>query len=96
MSRKRLRTFWRTRRGCNPTTSVVGFSLLSFTRTSYNAFFFVTLKPWDDRKARAEQFQEIKANLNRALSQTSGRNCVQFLAPRHPRRRYFGWIYFRS
>src|SRR5947208_11560671 len=34
--------------GVQSTTSVVGFSLLSFTRTSYNAFFFVTLKPWDD------------------------------------------------
>src|ERR1700751_3883752 len=36
--------------GVEYTTSVVGFSLLSFVRTSYNAFFFVTLKPWDDRK----------------------------------------------
>ncbi|HEV2717924.1 MAG TPA: efflux RND transporter permease subunit, partial [Terriglobales bacterium] len=51
--------------GVQSTTSVVGFSLLSFTRTSYNAFFFVTLKPWDDRKSRAEQFQVIKARLNR-------------------------------
>src|SRR5207248_2129543 len=55
--------------GVQSTTSVVGFSLLSFTRTSYNAFFFVTLKPWDDRKTRLEQFQVIKARLNRELSQ---------------------------
>jgi len=33
--------------GVQYTTSVVGFSLLSFVRTSYNAFFFVTFKPWD-------------------------------------------------
>ena len=31
--------------GVESTTSVIGFSLLSFTRTTYNAFFFVTLKP---------------------------------------------------
>jgi HAE1 family hydrophobic/amphiphilic exporter-1 len=40
--------------GVRYSTSVVGFSLLSFVRTSYNAFFFVTLKPWDERKTRAE------------------------------------------
>ena len=49
-------------------TSIVGFSLLSFVRTTYNAFYFVTLKPWGDRKASAEQYQEIKARLNQKLS----------------------------
>jgi hydrophobic/amphiphilic exporter-1 (mainly G- bacteria), HAE1 family len=53
--------------GVQYTTSVVGFSLLSFVRTSYNAFFFVTLKPWDARKTQAEQFQAIKAHLNQQL-----------------------------
>src|SRR5262249_8153092 len=53
--------------GVEYTTTVIGFSLLSFTRSTYNAFFFVTLKPWDDRRSRAEQFQEIKARLNREL-----------------------------
>jgi hydrophobic/amphiphilic exporter-1 (mainly G- bacteria), HAE1 family len=70
--------------GVQSTTSVVGFSLLSFTRTSYNAFFFVTLKPWDDRKARAEQFQEIKANLNRALSQIPEGIAFNFSPPAIP------------
>src|SRR6059036_74182 len=50
--------------GVQYTTSVVGFSLLSFVRTSYNAFFFVTLKPWDDRKVRAQQLQAIKQRIN--------------------------------
>src|SRR5262249_39368249 len=54
--------------GVEYTTSVVGFSLLSFVRTSYNAFFFVTLKPWDDRKAREQQLQAIKQRINRELS----------------------------
>src|SRR5579872_2467450 len=54
--------------GVQYTTSVVGFSLLSFVRTSYNGFFFVTLKPWDQRRSREQQFQVIKARLNRALS----------------------------
>jgi HAE1 family hydrophobic/amphiphilic exporter-1 len=54
--------------GVQYTTTVIGFSLLSFVRTSYNGFFFVTLKPWDERTTRAEQFQEIKTRLNQKLS----------------------------
>jgi HAE1 family hydrophobic/amphiphilic exporter-1 len=49
-------------------TTFVGFSLLSFVRTSYNSTFFVTFKPWDERKTRAEQFQTLKTRLNQQLS----------------------------
>jgi hydrophobic/amphiphilic exporter-1 (mainly G- bacteria), HAE1 family len=45
----------------------IGFSLLSLTRTSYNAFFFVTLNPWENRKTVDEQYQVIKAKLNLKL-----------------------------
>ncbi len=45
--------------GVESTASVVGFSLLSLTRSSYNAFFFVTLKEWKDRQKREEQYQFI-------------------------------------
>jgi len=54
--------------GVDHTTTVIGFSLLSFVRTSYNAFFFVTLKPWDERKSRSEQLQAIKQRINEDLS----------------------------
>jgi len=54
--------------GVKYTTSVIGFSLLSFVRTSYNAFFFVTLKDWDQRKTRDQEFEEIKTRLNQRLS----------------------------
>jgi len=53
--------------GVQYTTSVVGFSLLSFVRTSYNAFFWVSLKPWDERKSQSEQYQAIRARLNQEL-----------------------------
>src|SRR5499427_6922843 len=55
--------------GVQYSTCFIGFSLLSFVRTSYNATFFVTFKPWDDRTTRAEQFQTLKANLNRKFSE---------------------------
>jgi hydrophobic/amphiphilic exporter-1 (mainly G- bacteria), HAE1 family len=54
--------------GVEHTTTVIGFSLLSFVRTSYNAFFFVTLKPWDERKLRSERLQAIKQRINEDLS----------------------------
>jgi len=70
--------------GVQYSTSVVGFSLLSFVRTSYNAFFFVTFKPWDDRKARAEQFQAIKAHLNQQLSTLPAAIAFSFSPPAIP------------
>ena len=54
--------------GVRYSTGILGFSLLSLVRTSYNAFIFVTMDDWDDRKTRAVQFQEIKARLNRELA----------------------------
>jgi len=54
--------------GVEQVTTVSGFSLLSFARTSYSGFGFISMKEWDSRKARAEQFQEIKTRLNAALS----------------------------
>src|SRR3974390_426183 len=53
--------------GVKYTTTAVGFSLLSLTRNTYNAFFYVTLDPWEDRKKIEEQFQVIKAKLNLKL-----------------------------
>src|SRR5712672_3449477 len=70
--------------GVEYTTSVVGFSLLSFVRTTYNGFFFVTLKPWSDRTARAEQFQEIKARLNQQLSKLPKGTAFSFSPPAIP------------
>ena len=48
-------------------TTAVGFSLLSLTRSTYSAFFYVTLQPWEDRKKLEEQYQVIKAKLNLKL-----------------------------
>jgi hydrophobic/amphiphilic exporter-1 (mainly G- bacteria), HAE1 family len=70
--------------GVRYTTSVIGFSLLSTVRTTYNAFFFVTLKPWDERTSRAEQLQAIKAHLNRELSKLPAAIAFGFSPPAIP------------
>jgi HAE1 family hydrophobic/amphiphilic exporter-1 len=54
--------------GVQYATCLVGFNLLSYVRTTYNATFFVTFKPWDERTTKGEQFQTLKANLNREFS----------------------------
>src|ERR1700680_4566739 len=59
-------------------STVVGFSLLSYVRTSYNAFYFVTFKPWSDRTSSAEQYQEIKARLNQQLSKLPHGHAFRF------------------
>ncbi|MCU1256541.1 MAG: transporter [Candidatus Angelobacter sp.] len=64
--------------------SVVGFSVLGFVRTSYNATYFVTLKPWSDRKTRAEQYQEIMARLNQQLSKLPQGTAFSFSPPAIP------------
>ena len=53
--------------GVQSVISVVGFSLLSGTQSTYNAFYFVTLKDWDQRKSKDEQFTAIQGNLARSL-----------------------------
>jgi HAE1 family hydrophobic/amphiphilic exporter-1 len=47
--------------------TAVGFNLLSLTRSTYNAFFYVTLEPWENRKKIEEQYQVIQAKLNLKL-----------------------------
>jgi HAE1 family hydrophobic/amphiphilic exporter-1 len=54
--------------GVESTTSVIGFSLLSLTRSTYNAFFFVTLKEWRERQKREEQYQFIRQSVNQKLA----------------------------
>jgi HAE1 family hydrophobic/amphiphilic exporter-1 len=70
--------------GVQYTTSVIGFSLLSFVRTSYNAFFFVTLKPWNERKKQAEQFQALKENLNQQFKRLPAGTVFGFSPPAIP------------
>src|SRR5499427_4734955 len=57
--------------GVQYTTSVVGFSLLSLVADTYHAFFFVNFKPWSERTKPEEQYDAIKARLNKYLGSLS-------------------------
>ena len=70
--------------GIEYTTTVEGFSLLSFVRTSYNGLFFVTLKDWDERKTKEERYREIVQNLNRELGKLPDGFALSFSPPAIP------------
>jgi HAE1 family hydrophobic/amphiphilic exporter-1 len=53
--------------GVQSIVSVNGFSLLSFTQSTYNAFYFVTLKPWDQRKSKDQQYKAIQQHIAQGL-----------------------------
>jgi hydrophobic/amphiphilic exporter-1 (mainly G- bacteria), HAE1 family len=65
-------------------TTVVGFSLLSFTQNTYNSFFFVTLKDWDKRKAKDEQYLAIQKTVGGALAQLQEGLAFSFQPPAIP------------
>ena len=70
--------------GVEGVTSVVGFSLLSFTQNTYNTFFFVTLKDWDARKAKDEQYLAIQQSVGGALAQLKEAIAFSFQPPAIP------------
>jgi HAE1 family hydrophobic/amphiphilic exporter-1 len=53
-------------------TTVVGFSLLSGVRNTYSAFFWVTLNLWGERTKPEEQYDAIRAHLNKELVKLPG------------------------
>jgi HAE1 family hydrophobic/amphiphilic exporter-1 len=49
-------------------TTIDGFSLLTRVSTSNNAFYFVVLKPWDERTGPGLDSRSVIANINRQLA----------------------------
>jgi hydrophobic/amphiphilic exporter-1 (mainly G- bacteria), HAE1 family len=70
--------------GVKYTTRIAGFSLLSFVATTYNGFFFVTLKDWDHRTSRQEQYHQILQNVNQELSKLPDGLAFSFSPPAIP------------
>ncbi len=57
--------------GVENVSSVLGYSLLSGVQTTYSSFFFISFKPWEDRKTPETSYDGIKLHLMRALSQVN-------------------------
>ncbi len=61
--------------------TIAGFSLLSFVRNTYSAFFWISLKEWGERTHPQEQFDAVKAHLNRELARLPQANAFAFSPP---------------
>jgi hydrophobic/amphiphilic exporter-1 (mainly G- bacteria), HAE1 family len=70
--------------GVQTYNTVVGFSLLSFVNTTYNAFYFVTLKPWDERDPQGLTADVIIRRLNQRLAGLPEAQAFAFAPPAIP------------
>jgi hydrophobic/amphiphilic exporter-1 (mainly G- bacteria), HAE1 family len=70
--------------GVGYVTTTIGSSLLSGVQSTYSAFLFVSLTPWEDREQRNETYQGIKADVNRELSQLPEAVAFAFSPPAIP------------
>ncbi len=67
--------------GVKDCTTIAGFNLLSFSRNTYSASLWVSLKEWGERTKRAESYEAIKANLSKKVSQIPGAIAFAFSPP---------------
>ncbi len=66
-------------------TTIDGFSLLTRVSTTNNAFYFVILKPWEERKAANLQSKAIVGDINaRLFMQVPGAVAFSFSPPAIP------------
>ena len=65
-------------------TTVMGFSILSGVQSTYNATFFVTLAPWDERNKPEEQYAAVKSHLAKELGNLSVANASVVPPPAIP------------
>jgi HAE1 family hydrophobic/amphiphilic exporter-1 len=70
--------------GISGVVQVNGFSLLTQTQSTNTAFFFVSLKPWEVRKAPNEQMTAIQASLQKQLGSISEGLAFSFPPPAIP------------
>jgi HAE1 family hydrophobic/amphiphilic exporter-1 len=67
--------------GVENVSSVLGYSLLSGVQTTYSSFFFISFKPWEERKTPETSYDGIKLHLARALSQVNSGLAFAFPPP---------------
>jgi len=49
-------------------TAISGYSMLSGVTNTYSGFFFITLKPWEERKKPEEKYEAIMTHLNKEFA----------------------------
>jgi len=70
--------------GVEYVSSVMGYSMLSGVNGTYSSFFFISLKPWEERKTPETSYEGIKAHLQRTLSKLPSGIAFSFPPPAIP------------
>ena len=70
--------------GVQYVSSVMGYSMLSGVNATYSSFFFISFKPWEERKTPETSYEGIKRHLQMALSQVSSGLAFSFPPPAIP------------
>ena len=70
--------------GVQYVSSVMGYSMLSGVNATYSSFFFVSLKPWEERKTPETSYEGIKAHLQRTLAKLPAGIAFSFPPPAIP------------
>jgi HAE1 family hydrophobic/amphiphilic exporter-1 len=70
--------------GVQYVSSVMGYSMLSGVNATYSSFFFISLKPWKERKTPETSYAGIKAHLQNVLSQLPAGMAFSFPPPAIP------------
>jgi HAE1 family hydrophobic/amphiphilic exporter-1 len=65
-------------------TALSGYSLLSGVTNTYSGFFFITLKPWEERKKPEEKYEAIMAHLNKEFAKLPQAVAFAFSPPAIP------------
>lgn len=72
-------------KGIQSYVTINGFSLLSRVSTSYQGFFFVSLKPWEERNSAELEVDGIVKTLNAQMAQqVPEATCLAFTPPSIP------------
>jgi HAE1 family hydrophobic/amphiphilic exporter-1 len=70
--------------GVESYATIAGFSLISRVSASYNGFFFVTLKPWGERKDEKTSLKAIMGSVNKRLAAMPEARAFAFTPPAIP------------
>ena len=70
--------------GVQTYNTIVGFSLLSGVNTTYSAFYFVTLAPWEERDKEGRTASVIMRELNEKLAYLPEAQAFAFAPPSIP------------
>jgi hydrophobic/amphiphilic exporter-1 (mainly G- bacteria), HAE1 family len=70
--------------GVKYVSAVMGYSLLSGVNATYSSFYFISLKPWEERKTPETSYLGIKGHLAKALAQIPSGIAFQFSPPAIP------------